>query len=222
MAESNPFWWHSIDLGEGVVTKGHKTPALLQAEVAAQQYPDLRDKTVLDVGAWDGFFSFEAERRGAKRVVALDLPGRPGFDIAHTALQSRVERVVGDFTEIDLADLGTFDVVLFLGVLYHMQNPLQALQRVAAVTREIAIIETAAIVIPGLEDLAICEFYETDELCADTSNWWAPNKKAVEGLCRAAGFSRAKVLSSWPDERTIKRRPKIRLHRCRVTVHAWK
>ena len=72
MAESVGFWWHSIDLGQGVVTKGFKTPETLQYELESLRLPDLRDKTVLDIGAWDGFFSFEAERRGAKRVVALD------------------------------------------------------------------------------------------------------------------------------------------------------
>jgi tRNA (mo5U34)-methyltransferase len=72
MAESVGFWWHSIDLGQGVVTKGHKTPEFLQSELESLRLPDLRGKTVLDIGAYDGFFSFEAERRGARRVVALD------------------------------------------------------------------------------------------------------------------------------------------------------
>ena len=72
MAESVGFWWHSIDLGQGVVTKGFKTPETLQHELESLRLPDLRDKTVLDIGAWDGFFSFEAEKRGAKRVVAFD------------------------------------------------------------------------------------------------------------------------------------------------------
>jgi len=65
-------WWHSIDLGHGIVTKGYKSAARLCDEVAAMQFPDVRGKSVLDIGAWDGFYSFEAERRGAQRVVALD------------------------------------------------------------------------------------------------------------------------------------------------------
>ena len=72
MAESVGYWWHSIDLGQGVVTKGAKTPETLQYELESLRLPDLRGKTVLDIGAWDGFFSFEAERRGARHVVALD------------------------------------------------------------------------------------------------------------------------------------------------------
>ena len=232
LVASVPNWFHSIDLGHGVVTPGSKTCEWLQRESADLRFPDLTGKSVLDIGAWDGYYSFEAERRNARRVVSLDhyiwsvdmaacgkyvadcrsagitpkeapdvpgvwrpdtLPGRRGFDIARKALHSKVEPVVGDFMQMDLSKLGTFDVVLYLGVLYHMQHPLLALQRLASVTREMAVIETHAIHIPGREDHAICEFFETTELNGDPSNWWAPNRKAFEGMCRAAGFRSVKV-----------------------------
>ena len=121
MAASVGYWWHSIDLGQGVVTKGAKTPETLRYELESLGLPDLRDKTVLDIGAWDGFFSFEAERRGARRVVALDhslwttsWPGKGGYDTAHKALDSKVETVVDDFMTMDLERFGTFAVVFFL------------------------------------------------------------------------------------------------------------
>jgi tRNA (mo5U34)-methyltransferase len=252
------FWWHSIDLGQGVVTPGHKTPEVLRAELEAQRWPDLRGKTVLDVGAWDGFFSFEAERKGARRVVALDhyvwsldhartgpycqkcsdegvpvrpfhtlpdlfrpdtLPGKRGFDLAREALRSRAEPVVGDFMGMDLAPLGAFDVVLFLGVLYHMPHPLAALERVCRLTKELAVVETEAVALPGFEDRAVCEFFEGDELGADPTNWWAPNAKALEGLCRAAGFRRAEVLTAPPRARFPRARQVLRY---RAVAHAWK
>jgi hypothetical protein len=72
IAQSVPFWWHSIDLGHGVVTNGFKSVEVLKHELKALRLPDLRGKTVLDIGAYDGFFSFEAERCGAERMVALD------------------------------------------------------------------------------------------------------------------------------------------------------
>ena len=255
LADSVPCWWHSIDLGHGVVTRGHKTPDIVRAELAGFHLPDLRGKSVLDIGAWDGLYSFEAERLGAARVVALDhyawsldlektsaywaefigagrplpewhtmpdvwhpdtLPGKKGFDTAHRALNSKVEAVVADFQTVDLDALGTFDVVFYLGVLYHMRDPLGSLQRVARVTRELAVIETAGIVVPGREDLALCEFYPTNELGNDPTNWWAPNARALEGLCLAAGFRGAEVLSK-PG-----RRPFARFRRCRHIAHAWK
>ncbi len=255
LAESYGCWWHSIDLGQGVVTPGHKTPEVLRLEVERQRWPDLRGKSVLDIGAWDGFFSFEAERRGASRVVALDhyiwsvdiaranayhekcraegtarqdyqtlpdvwhpdtLPGQRGFNLAREALRSKVEPVVGDFMEIDLAPLGTFDMVLFLGVLYHVRHPLLALERVCRLTKELAVIETEAVALPGFEGRALCEFFEADGLYGDPTNWWAPNAKALEGLCRAAGFRRAEVLTTAPAGRPGQ------VVRYRATAHAWK
>ncbi|EQD47546.1 Methyltransferase type 11, partial [mine drainage metagenome] len=65
------FWWHSIDL-HGFITPGGKSQQVLHNEWRAMEVPDLSGKSVLDIGAWDGFFSFEAERHGAESVVALD------------------------------------------------------------------------------------------------------------------------------------------------------
>jgi tRNA (mo5U34)-methyltransferase len=241
MAASVPFWWHSIDLGDGIVTPGHKSAELLKIEWDQLQLGDLRGKTVLDIGSWDGYFAFTAERLGAARVVALDwyvwsmdlgrqqayyreclergektqpfeempelwrpaeLPGKKGFDTAKVALESRVEDVVGDFMSIDLAELGTFDVTFFLGLLYHLRHPLLALERLAQVTAGSAYLETAAIAVPGFAEASLCAFYETDELAGDPSNWWGPTAPAVLGLCRAAGFRQATLLTQPPVPQT--------------------
>lgn len=268
-------WWHSIELAPGIVTPGGKSAAVLRDELAALRLDDLAlaGKSVIDIGAWDGFYSFEAERRGAARVLALDhfvwcldfaeagrqrearvaagqpppdyddipsawrpdlLPGKQGFDTAREILGSRVESRVGDLMEIDPAALGTFDVALYLGVLYHVKNPLDALRRLARITREVAVIETQAVVLDGFERFALCEFYETDECNGDPTNWWAPNEKALLGMCRAAGFRRAELVAPKPAEkppreRTIRQRlagKPPRLARppvaYRAIVHAWK
>lgn len=235
---SSATWFHSLDLGNGVITEGMKSRSQLEHELHALRLPDLRGKSVLDIGAWDGYFSFTAERLGARRVLALDhymwsldvpavmkhwreckerglvprpyhetrywqpleLPGKRGFDIAHKALGSNVEDRVDDYMEMDLSQIGTFDVVLYLGVLYHMESPLEALKRVASVTGEVAIIETEAVAFPRHEHQAVCEFFPTNELNGDVSNWWAPNEKALEGLCLAAGFQRLDILGNPPPE----------------------
>jgi tRNA (mo5U34)-methyltransferase len=217
-----PFWMHSIDLGEGVVTPGHKTPERLREELAAMRLPDLTGRTVLDVGTWDGFFAFEAERRGAARTVALDsyiwaqdlrshapperqstpAPGNAGFELARRTLASGVEPVVMEVLDMTPEALGTFDVVLFLGVIYHMQHPLAALQRLRSVTRDVAIIETQLNAVGGLEHIALWEFLEGGELNDDPTNWWVPNEKGLVGLLRTAGFARAEVvevLAGRPD-----------------------
>lgn len=225
LVDAQPFWFHSIDLGHGIVTKGLKTPEVLRADTEALQLPDLAGKSVLDIGAWDGYYTFEAERRGARRVVSLDhfvwqidrdgtggdWPGRRTYDLAHAALNSRAEAVAADYMTVDWQSIGApFDVVFYMGVLYHMEDPLAALKRVRQATGGVAIVETAAIDLPYIGDRAFCEFYETTELNGDPSNWWAPNEKALVGMCRAAGFSRVEVKSvapsrTWPEKSAARR-----------------
>jgi tRNA (mo5U34)-methyltransferase len=125
------------------------------------------------------------------------LPGRWRFDTARQLLGSKVEAIAEDFMECDLAQLGTWDVVLYLGVLYHMEDPLRALRRVATVTRRQAIIETEAVVISGYPE-PLWRFFPDGELNHDRSNWWAPNLAALRGLIAAAGFSGAEVLCGEP------------------------
>jgi tRNA (mo5U34)-methyltransferase len=234
---SELIWFHSIDLGDGVVTRGVKSPELLAHELAQYRLPDLDGRSVLDVGAWDGYFSFAVERLGATRVVALDhyawsmdlhaqhaylngsrergetpepfervpevwrpreLPGKRGFDLARARLGSRVQPVVGDLMTIDLDALGRFDVVLYLGVLYHMQDPFAALRRLAAVTGDLAVIETEAVRFPALDDRAVWEFFPGAELADDPSNWWVPTDRALHGACRAAGFAHVETVVGPP------------------------
>jgi tRNA (mo5U34)-methyltransferase len=138
------------------------------------------------------------------------LPGKRGFDLVHQVLQSRVEVVVDDFMKMDLKTVGEFDVVFYLGVLYHMENPLESLRRLRQVTKEVAIIETAAITIGGLEETSVCEFYPPDaKLAEDPTNFWAPNARALIGLCKNAGFSRVEILtppSTAPKGRLVQHR----------------
>jgi tRNA (mo5U34)-methyltransferase len=215
-------WYHSIDLGDGVVTPGG-APFIPESA-----FPDVAGKRVLDIGAWDGYYSFRAERLGAAEVTSLDhyawgidwparleywndcrargvfpdhsideqefwrpeLPGRRGYELAHEVLGSQARPVCVDFMKADLDQLGTFDVVLYLGVLYHMMEPLTALQRVRRVTREVALIETEAAWLPAAGSLPALTFYAGDELAGDFGNWYAPNEAALHAMCRAAGFSR--------------------------------
>lgn len=197
-------WFHSIELEPGLVTPGR---ADTSAQVPRLHLPELTGKAVLDVGAWDGFFSFEAERRGAARVVALDTfswqprgtgTGKAGFELARHALGSRVEDIEVEVTDIAPETVGgTFDVVLFLGVLYHLRHPLLALERLRSVCDELLILETHVDLIGSRRPAAA--FYPGAELEDDWTNWWGPNPAAVEGMLRAAGFRDVRRVhpSSW-------------------------
>jgi tRNA (mo5U34)-methyltransferase len=195
-------WYHTIDLGQGVVTRGVDNSPERLARVHLPS--DLSGRSVLDIGAWDGFFSFEAERRQASRVVATDHyawhgigwgtgQGKAGFQFARTALNSRVEDLDLDVMDLSPERIGSFDVVLFLGVLYHLPNPLLALERVASVTSGLLLLETVVDMV-GLSRPAAA-FYPDRELNNDPTNWWGPNQAAVQGMLRSVGFDRVDVIT---------------------------
>jgi tRNA (mo5U34)-methyltransferase len=235
-------WCHPLTLG-GIETRPQwHVRRRFQRRLKFLQIPqDLTGKTVLDIGAWDGYYSFAAEQRGAARVVACDsfawaldrdaknrykadcrrrgvapegfdrvpslwqfeeLPGKRGFDLARTARQSRVEPLVADYLTMSLEGVGRVDVVLYLGVLYHMENPLAALRRVRELTRELVIIETEAIAIDGFERTPMSEFFpQNGKLAGDPTNFWAPNAACLVGLCETAGFGRVRLLTTPPRPR---------------------
>jgi tRNA (mo5U34)-methyltransferase len=191
-------WYHSIPLGDGVVTPGvDDTPSRLSK---IHMPDDLSGKTVLDVGAWDGFFSFEAERRGASRVLATDSFSwsgegwgtKDGFELARRTLGSRVEDRELDVLDLSPETVGVFDVVFFLGVLYHMKHPLLALERVSSVTRELLIMST--FVDATWTRRPAAAFYPRAEANSDPTNWWGPNPGAVVAMLETAGFARVDVV----------------------------
>lgn len=230
-------WFHTIDLGNGIVTPGvDDSPSKLKILGLAD---DLSRMSVLDIGAWDGFFSFEAERRGASRVVATDSfvwqgrswGGKCGFDLAKTALRSKVEDVTIDVLDLSPERVGKFDVVFFLGVLYHMRHPLLALERVASVTEGRLILETH--VDRTWDKQPVMVFYPEAELNGDSTNWCGPNPAAVEAMLKAVGFRRVELVAhteglghrmgSALKRRFTKGQPFLqRIQQNRCVFHAWK
>jgi tRNA (mo5U34)-methyltransferase len=195
-------WYHTIDLGGGVVTRGVDDSPM---RLARARLPEsLHGLTVLDIGAWDGFFSFECERRGAARVVAADhfswhgsgWGTKAGFLLAREALGSRVEDIDIDVMDLTPERVGTFDVVLFLGVLYHLRHPFLALERVSSVTRDRLILETVVDLV-GFRRPAMA-FYPGQELNNDPTNWWGPNIPAVHGMLDSLGFRHVTTVTRSP------------------------
>jgi len=193
-------WHHSINLGHGIVTPGQDNSG---RKLQRLKLPgSLAGKSVLDVGAWDGFFSFEAERRGASRVLATDSycwdgshdwGSKRGFELARMVLGSKVEDRTIDVLNLSPEQVGQFDVVLFLGVLYHMKHPLLALEHVASVARDMVVLETAVDML-GTRRAAMA-FYAGSELGRDATNWCGPNPVAVVAMLRTVGFKRVEVVS---------------------------
>ncbi len=189
-------WFHSFDFGGGIVAEGSKDRRTLELEAAAAIPPDIAGKRCLDIGAWDGFFSFQAELRGARSVLATDhfswsgdgWGTAEGFLLARELLASRVADLDIDALEIAESAVGRHDVVLFLGVLYHLRDPFEGLRAAASVCDGTLVVETTL----HLHDVAspAMQFFPGSELDGDPTNWWSPNPRCLTEMLLALGFRR--------------------------------
>lgn len=187
------FRYHSIDLADGTVLPGLQTIDHLRWRLDQFGLPaDLRGKRVLDVGAWDGWFSFECERRGAE-VVAVDCVKLDTFVEAKQLLGSEVEYLTLDVNELSVRRLGRFDIVLFFGVLYHLRHPLLGLEKAVELSTDLALIESFVIPSENRQIPAVMEFYERGELGGQIDNWFGPTPECLVGMCRSAGFAQAEL-----------------------------
>lgn len=196
-------WCHPIDLGGGLVTRPEKhIRQRFARRLRLLSLPeDLTGKSVLDVGAWDGFFSFECERRGAARVVAIDtyawdVHGKDGFLLARSVLGSKVESMHLAAEDVDAAVLGQFDLVLFLGVLYHLRSPISVLERLRRVTRGTLVCETHTLLPAFHARYPLISFFPGDGL----ERWGRyeftaiPTVECLRQMLQAAGFEQMDVL----------------------------
>lgn len=197
-------WRHTIEVAPGIFTRGTVDN---RTELARLQLPsDLAGRRVLDVGCSDGFYSFTCEQRGAE-VVALDdesslLAGEGnGFTVARELLGSKVDYRVADVETLGDSDLDFFDLVLFVNVLYHVQNPQRALHALAAVTRPGGrmVVKTifrndVRVWVRGrpfgfdFDRKPKWWYFPNDELGGDPTNWWAPNRAGLVGMLEATGW----------------------------------
>jgi tRNA (mo5U34)-methyltransferase len=202
-------WFHNLNL-RGVETAPnhflHDFPASKWRRFKDALPEDLSGRTVLDIGCNAGFYSIEMKRRGADRVVAID------FDPRYLAQARLAAEVTGQEIEFhqmsvyDVAKLGErFDVVLFMGVLYHLRHPLLALDLIRAnVADDLLVFQSlqrgSDAVYPVAGDY---DFYEIEhfddpgypkmhfiehEYAHDWTNWWAPNAACSAAMLRSAGF----------------------------------
>jgi tRNA (mo5U34)-methyltransferase len=205
-------WHHRIEVAPGVWTPGRQDTATVLSQIGMPD--DLSGMRVLDIGARDGFFTFEAERRGAREVVALDNepPHRTGFSIAAELLGSKATYVTENVYSLSPARYGRFDLVLFLGVIYHLRHPLLALDRIHDVCAADALLLVETHMIDeGLVDPAghwhrladfhsdlsvfsLVQYYPGNMLGGDPTSQWAPSRLALEGWLRGSGFE---PIGSW-------------------------
>jgi len=187
-------WFHRITLPGGVVTPGHEWDHLWSPMKDLMGQVDFKGKRVLDVGCWDGLWSFEAEALGAASVLATDLstqrsfggPAPATFRFARKHRQSQVEYLEKSVYDLDSLT-ERFDIVVFFGVLYHLRYPQLALARIRNVLNEggLMLLETAIML--DTDDTLIqtdCrKIYETDN-----STWNAFSGPALTAMMRESYF----------------------------------
>lgn len=222
-------WFHSFVFPDGERVDGIKSLEDLQHEADLILGHSLTGRRVLDIGAWDGFFSFEAERRGAVEVVATDhfcwsgdgWGDKRGFDHAHARYGSKVNSRDLPIEAHSPRNLGLFDTVLLLGVLYHVKDPFRTLETAAAMSADHLVIETVTAL--HHDPVPAMRLFSDRELDSDPTNFWAPNVLAIREMCTRFGFSNLTVLpgsldfTGWKSVlRTFRNKRAFR----RVIVHA--
>ena len=155
---------------------------------------DFSDKNVLDIGCWDGLYSFHAEEKGASTIYATDLISArsysefPTFHLAHK-LRSSKAKYYSNLSVYDLSKIQktAFDVVIFAGVYYHLRDPLRALDSIRSVMKTngtVNLIEGAILNQEG----CFAKFYHDRQFCGDPTNWWVPTVDCLEQWVTSSGF----------------------------------
>jgi len=173
--EAEPYWFQRIELAPDLVTPGWSDPRVDKLPYFGLP-EDLSGMRVLDIGCAEGFFSFEAERRGAHEVVAVDsFPDSiRRFNIARSALGSRATAYLANVYELNPKTFGTFDVVLFYGVFYHLRHPQLALEKILSVCTGRMLFQTVVYAEPAAVDLPVAKFHSHGLMSGPEEDQWDP------------------------------------------------
>ena len=202
-------WFHNIRLGGIETAPQHflvDYPAVKFASFSNALPEDLTGKSVLDIGCNAGFYSFEMKRRGAERVLGIDTDEHY---LRQARFVAKVTNADVEFQQLPVWQVAqlreTFDLVIFMGVLYHLRHPLLALDLIHAhVAKDMLLFQSMQ---RGSRDLiAIDEDYDFNapapfdepgypkmhfieqRYSHDETNWWVPNRACTEAMLRSAGF----------------------------------
>lgn len=203
--EAEPYWFQRIPLYEDLVTPGWSDP--MKEKMPYFGLPeDLTGLRVLDIGCAEGYFSFEAERRGAAEVIAIDsFPDSiRRFNICRAALGSKVTAFLTNVYHLNAKEWGSFDLVLFYGVFYHLRHPQMALDRIYSVCCGTMMFQTHVYERPEIADEPWAKYHPqglmsgANKECWDPTVFWLFNEKACVDMIGAVGFENIEVVSATP------------------------
>jgi tRNA (mo5U34)-methyltransferase len=203
-------WYHTVDVAPGVATKGWWD---LRHALDLMPFPDLTGKRCLDIGTWDGFYAFEMERRGAREVIALDLPDladidyppevradttfdpaapsdqvrQAGFHLLHDLLGSSVQLRLGSIYDLTDLGLGSFDFVMLGNLLLHLRDPIRALDAVRTVTAGQLLVADEML----LQTQLISRKRPLFQLrgVGRDFQWWLANEAGMRQMLHVGGFT---------------------------------
>jgi 2-polyprenyl-3-methyl-5-hydroxy-6-metoxy-1,4-benzoquinol methylase len=199
-------WYHQYEVYPGVITPG-RVPIDAKSILDSYGFPqDVSGMHVLEIGAWDGAYTFEVEKRGGI-VTAMDIQDkdRTGFSVAHKINNSKVKYIQNDVTYLSAEKHGKFDIVLFLGVYYHILHPLLAFQNIFNVLEDDGIVFYSGHILEYSYKIDRRMAKHKDELMAIVdripislfarechaevwSNWHIPNMLCLQDWLSTAGF----------------------------------
>jgi tRNA (mo5U34)-methyltransferase len=210
LIDKEVYWFHKIELAPDLITPGW-------SDVEKDKLPyfglpkNMQGMRVLDVGCCEGFFSFEAERRGAREVVAIDpVPGAlRRFNICRDWFGSNVTGLACSVYDLSPKTFGTFDMVFFFGVLYHLRHPLLALERILSVCTGTLLMQTynlaeddpATDKIPEVNKIPLAKFHPfgiksgPNKEMDDPTVLWVPNAECAKAMLLSAGFRNIEMIS---------------------------
>lgn len=200
--------FHSFKYEDGTEIKGLIPLKTLQT-IANYTFKniDFTGKRVLDVGCWDGYFSIEACKRGAFCALGIDINPWSKWDWHDNFSEARIAcntlnacqsyRSLFEYESNPNLDLESYDITLFMGVLYHLQDPLRALRILRKITKEKLILESLI----DCEDLEYpaMRFYPGSEKGNDPTNWFGPNRLWIESALKVVGFKVYQMIDSRHD-----------------------
>ncbi len=196
-----PYWFHRIELTAGIVTPGWSDPKVDKLPHFGLP-EDMSGMRVLDIGHAEGFFSFEAERRGAAEVIGIDNypPMASNFEICRAALDSHARSHLANVYDLSPNTFGTFDLVMFFGVLYHLRHPILALQKIQTVCTGTLLMQTATC--DNQSDKPLAEFHPfgvrsgpPERPSHDPTCFWFPNIACCVAMLQHVGFTDVEQIS---------------------------
>jgi SAM-dependent methyltransferase len=212
-------WYQSIPLGDGTSTAG-ETGASERDKIAMMDLPaDLSGKSVLDIGCSEGFYSFEFESRGAARILAID--NHPDAcrkaGLLHQLRASKVEFRKTDFFQLDSAEIGRHDIVLFLSVFHHLRHPLLAIDRLFDLTEEVTFIEYVEAMPESAEEISLLLRRRSKKA---GRYQMLPTRSYMLELLDRAGYSQIDVLGTHRREQLKEKHGTPGFHQQRVLLKA--